>query len=104
MIPSYQLEAIFLRIGLALVAGVLIGTVPIARRLARYEPRLVKRILLNLLSLAALAGFCVYAWYLWDRYVPREPEAPAPVAYPAPPLAPARGAPFQPATITYNYK
>ena len=86
--PTYQLQAIFLRIGLALVAGVLIGTVPIARRLARYEPRLVKRILLNLLSLAALAGFCVYAWYLWDRYVPREPEAPAPVAYPAPPLTP----------------
>jgi hypothetical protein len=85
--PTYQFEAILTRIGLALVAGVLIGTVPIARRLARYEPRIVKRILLNLLALAALLGFCFYAWYLWDRYVPRAPEAPAPINYPAAPPA-----------------
>jgi hypothetical protein len=84
--PTYQLEAILTRIGLALIAGMLIGTVPIAWRLARYESRKVKRVLLNLLSLSAFAGFCFYAWYLWDRYVPREAQAPAspPITYPAP--------------------
>ena len=85
--PTYQLEAILIRIGLALVAGVLIATVPIAYRLGRYEPRLAKRIFFNLLSLSAFAGFCVYVWILWDRHVPREPAVPAPVAYPANPSA-----------------
>jgi hypothetical protein len=87
--PTYQLEEIFTRIGLALAAGVLIGTVPIARRMARYEPRMPKRIFFNLLSLASLIGFCFYAVYLWNRFVPREPEAPAPVEYPASPAPPA---------------
>lgn len=86
--PSYQLEAILTRIGLALIAGVLIGTVPIARRLARYEPRIAKRVIFNLISLAALAAFCVYAWHLWNRYVPREPNVPAPLIYPASPTGP----------------
>ena len=86
--PTYQFEAILVRVGLALAAGVLIGTVPIARRLARYEPSTIKRVLLNLISFGALVGFCVYAWYLWDRFVPREPAAPAPVVYPAAPEPP----------------
>ena len=89
--PTYQFEAMMTRIGLALLAGVLIGTVPIARRLARYEPRIVKRVLLNLLALVGLVGFCGYTWYLWDRYVPREPESPAPITYPAAPTAPPVG-------------
>lgn len=90
--PTYQLEEMAIRIGLALAAGVLIGTVPIARRLARYEPRMAKRIFFNLLSLSALVGFCFYAVYLWNRFIPREPEAPAPVEYPASP-APVTAAP-----------
>ena len=73
--PTYQIQEILIHIGLALVAGVLIATVPIARRLARYESRIVKRVIFNLISLAALVGFCFYAWYLWDRYIPRAPEA-----------------------------
>ncbi len=85
--PTYQLEAILIRIGLALAAGVLIAIVPIARRLARYEPRIGKRVFMNLLSLSAFVGFCFYAWTLWTHHVPREPEAPAPVTYPAPPTA-----------------
>ena len=32
MMPPYQLEAIFSRIGLALAAGVLIAIVPVAHR------------------------------------------------------------------------
>jgi hypothetical protein len=91
--PTYQLEAILLRVGLALAAGVLIAIVPIAQRKARYEPSIVKRVFLHLLALASLVGFCFYAVYLWDRFVPREPEAPAPVAYPA---APAPVAPEPP--------
>lgn len=83
--PTYQLEEVLIRVGLALAAGVLIFIVPIARRAARYEPRMAKRIFFNLLSLAALVGFCFYAVYLWDRFIPRTADAPAPVEYPASP-------------------
>ncbi len=86
--PTYQLEAIFVRIGLALVAGVLIAIVPVAHRKTRYEPSLAKRIIFHIISLLALVGFCFYAVYLWNRFVPRESEAPAPVAYPAAPAVP----------------
>ena len=86
--PSYQLNAILLRVGLALGAGVLIAIVPVARRLARYEPSMVKRVLFNLLAVGALFGFAFYIWHLWDRYIPREPETPAPIAYPAAPVSP----------------
>ena len=87
--PSYQMEAIFLRIGLALAAGVLIAIPPIALRRARYEPSIPKRIFFHLLALAALVGFCFYANYLWNRFIPKEPETPAPVEYPAAPATPA---------------
>ena len=86
--PSYQMEAIFLRIGLALAAGVLIAIPPIALRRARYEPSIPKRIFFHLLSLAALIAFGFYVVYLWDRFVPKEPEAPAPVEYPSAPATP----------------
>lgn len=87
--PTYQFAEVLTRVGLALAAGVLIGTVPIARRAARYEPRMPKRIFFNLLSLCALIGFCFYVVYLWNRFIPRETAGPAPVEYPAPPAAPA---------------
>ena len=86
--PSYQLEAILTRVGLALVAGVLIATVPVARRLSRYEPSIYKRVFFNVLAAAALVGFAFYIWHLWNRYVPHEPAAPAPIAYPAAPVSP----------------
>lgn len=86
--PSYQLEAIFVRIGLALAAGVLIAIPPVALRRARYEPSIPKRIFFHLLALVSLVGFCFYANYLWGRFIPKEPETPAPVAYPAAPVAP----------------
>ena len=87
--PSYQLQAIFLRIGLALAAGVLIAIPPIALRRARYEPSIPKRIFFHLFALVALIGFCFYANYLWSRFIPKEPETPVPVAYPTAPVAPA---------------
>lgn len=87
--PTYQLQALFLRIGLALIAGVLIAIVPIAQRRARYEPSLAKRISFHLLALVALIAFGFYAVYLWNRFIPQEPDAPAPVAYPAAPTLPA---------------
>ena len=86
--PSYQMEAIFLRIGLALAAGVLIASPPIALRRARYEPSIPKRIFFHLFALVALVGFCFYANYLWSRFIPKAPETPVPVAYPAAPVAP----------------
>ena len=88
MMPPYQLEAIFSRIGLALAAGVLIAIVPVAHRKTRYEPSIPKRIFFHLLSLAALIAFGFYVVYLWDRFVPKEPETPAPVEYPSAPAAP----------------
>ena len=82
--PAYQLEALLVRIGLALGAGVLIGLVPIAHRCTRYEPSIPKRVFFHLLSLGALIGFCFYAVYLWQRFVPAAPaESPSPVAFPA---------------------
>ena len=86
--PTYQLEAMFLRIGLALAAGVLIAIVPIALRKTRYEPRVGKRIFFYVLAFAALTGFGFFVVFLWNRYIPRTPEAPAPVEYPASPAAP----------------
>jgi len=86
--PTFQLEAIFTRIGLALAAGVLIAIPPLAWRCARFEPKIIKRVVCHILALLALAGFCYYAWYLWDRFVPKEPETPAPVTYPAAPTTP----------------
>lgn len=86
--PTYQLHALLLRMGLALAAGVLIALVPIFLRKACWEPHLPKRIAFSILALLSFVGFFIYAWHLWNRYVPREPEAPAPVAYPAPPAVP----------------
>ena len=91
--PTYQLEAIFVRIGLASAAGVLIAIPPIALRRARYEPSIPKRVFFHLLSIGALIGFCFYSVYLWHRFVPAEPETPAPVAYPEMPAVPAPPAP-----------
>jgi hypothetical protein len=86
--PAHQLEAILIRIGLALAAGILAGIVPIALRKARFEPHLGKRIALFLLALFSLVGFGVYGWFLVDRYAPAAPDAPAPITYPSPPPGP----------------
>ena len=85
MMPTFQLEAMFTRIGLALAAGVLIAIPPLAWRGARFEPSIVKRVVCHVIALIALAGFCYYAYFLWNRFVPSEPETPAPITYPAPP-------------------
>ncbi|NCD22966.1 MAG: hypothetical protein EOL90_08520 [Spartobacteria bacterium] len=87
--PTYQLQEIFTRIGLALAAGILIAIVPIALRKTRYEPALSKRVFYALLALVALIGFGFYATYLWNRFIPRAPEEAAPLEYPAAPAAPA---------------
>lgn len=87
--PAYQLEEILTRIGMALLAGVLIAIVPIAYRSGRFAPHLGKRIFLMALAAVSFIGFCLYMAYLWNRFVPGEPEAPAPIAYPAAPVAPA---------------
>lgn len=89
MMPAHQLDALLVRIGLALAAGVLIGIVPIAHRLTRYEPSIIKRVVFHVVSLVALIGFCAFAWFLWERYIPREPATPAPVSYPVSPVPPA---------------
>ena len=89
MMPAHQLDALLVRICLALAAGVLIGIVPIAHRLTRYEPSIIKRVVFHVVSLVALIGFCAFAWFLWERYIPREPATPAPVSYPVSPVPPA---------------
>ena len=84
--PTYELVAIFVRIGLALAAGVLIFFVPIFLSKARFAPKLAKRITYRVLALLALLGFCGYMGFLWNRYVPKKPDSPAPITYPAPPI------------------
>ena len=91
--PTFQLEAMLMRIGLAFGAGVLIALVPIAHRKTRYEPSITRRVIFHVVSLLALIGFCFYAYYLWDHFVPREPETPAPIAYPEAPVTPTVPAP-----------
>lgn len=85
--PAYQFHALLTRIGLALVAGVLIAVVPVALRKTRYEPSIPRRVFFYVLALVAAVVFGVYAFYLWTRFVPRAPAAPAPVDYPAAPAA-----------------
>jgi hypothetical protein len=85
--PAYQLQEIFLRIGLALGAGILIGAVPLAWRLGRFEPSRAKRITFQALAVLAFLCFCLYAWYLWQRFAPRAAPVPEPVAYPVVPAS-----------------
>ncbi|MGD9612119.1 MAG: hypothetical protein AB7V22_04370 [Kiritimatiellia bacterium] len=86
--PTYQFQAILLRIGLALAAGVLIAIVPIALRKTHFEPSIPRRVFFYVLALVALVGFGFYVSFLWNRFAPRPPDAPPPVAYPAAPAAP----------------
>ncbi len=86
--PAHQLQELFIRIGLALLAGILIAIVPIALRKGRFEPRVPRRITCYAVATLALVGFFVYGWFLWDRYVPREPDVPPPLTYPTPPAGP----------------
>ena len=85
--PTYELVEIFVRIGLALAAGILVFFVPIFLSKARFAPQLSKRITYRVLAFLALAGFCGYMCFLWNRHVPRKAESPAPITYPAPPVA-----------------
>lgn len=86
--PTHLLHALLIRVGLALVAGVLAAMVPIALRRARFEARIGKRIVLYLLAVLALTGFGLFGWYLVDQHVPKTETAPEAVAYPAMPTAP----------------
>ena len=86
--PTYQMQELLLRIGLALGAGILIAIVPIAHRKARWVAHPAKRIVCHLISLLALVPFVVYGWYLWNHFVPRTPAAPDPITYPLPPAGP----------------
>ena len=84
--PAFQLEQMLVRIGLALVAGVLICIVPLAYRKTKYEASRTRRVVFSLLTLTALAAFCFYIWFLWNRFIPREsppPAAPPVLVYPS---------------------
>ena len=74
------------KINVASKVDLLIGVVPIAHRLTRYEPSIFKRVVFHVVSLLALIGFCAFAWFLWERYIPREPAVPAPLSYPVAPV------------------
>lgn len=82
MIPSYQLEAILLRLGLALGAGIIICIVPLVYRKTYFEISRTKRVLYYLIAVAALLAFGVYVWFLWDHFVPHSepPLTPPPFA------------------------
>ncbi len=84
--PTHELIAISIRIGLALAAGVLVFFVPIFLSKARFASKLGKRITYRMLAFLAFTFFCGYMWFLWDRYVPKAPNTPAPVTYPASPI------------------
>ena len=87
--PNYQLEAILVRIGLALVAGLLAALVPIAVRKARFAVHPGIRIASLAAAILALVGFALFGRYLWLNHVPHDPDPPAsPVAYPQPPAKP----------------
>ena len=88
MIPAYQMEAMLIRIGLALGAGLLAFIIPLAYRKGRWAPHAMARIVYFLISIGALLLFCFYTVYLWNRFVPREPDAPPPLTYPPPPAVP----------------
>lgn len=85
---NYQLEAILVRIGLALVAGLLAALVPIAVRKARFAVRPGVRIASIAAAVFALAGFALFGWYLWLNHVPRDESPAPPVSYPQPPAQP----------------
>jgi hypothetical protein len=86
--PTHLLHALLIRVGLALVAGVLAAIVPIALRRARFEARMGKRVFLYLIAVLALLGFGFFGWYLVDQHVPKTETMPEPVVYPAMPTAP----------------
>ena len=70
---------IFITIGWALLAGILIFMVPLCYRKAKYAENTTQRVI-NVVSMVVfLAAFCILAWWLWDTKVPKseKPNAPA---------------------------
>ena len=74
------------RIGLALVAGVLIGIVPLELRRLRFASRIPWKIVHGLVALVALAAFWFYGQWLWEKYRSQWTEdAPQTAEYPTVP-------------------
>lgn len=74
------------RIGLALVAGVLIGIVPLELRRLRFATRIPWKIVHGLVAAVALAAFVFYGQWLVKKYLPAWTEdAPQTAEYPTVP-------------------
>ncbi len=73
---------IFITIGWALLAGVLIFMVPLCYRKAKYAENTTQRIVNVVSMLVFLAAFCILAWWLWDTKVPKSDPKDAPAAEP----------------------
>ena len=86
--PTHDIQAMLMRIGLALAAGFFIACVPIAIRKGRFAPHTGRRVAAFSFAALSFAAFLAMGWHLWTRHVPRSPEPPAPIAYPLPPSNP----------------
>ena len=74
------------RVGLALVAGVLIGLVPLELRRLRFATRVPWKIVHGVVAALALAGFLLYGYWLVKQYRPQWLEdKPQTVEYPSVP-------------------
>lgn len=71
--PIYD---VLMRIGYALVAGVLIALVPWAWQRGRYTVVRRGRFGWRVTAGVLLVVFGVYVWFLWDEIVPHSPEVP----------------------------
>ena len=87
-----HLQTIFINLGWAVLAGILILMVPLAYRKAKYAENSTRRIIAVIVMLIFLAAFCGLSFWLWQTRIPAsDPDAagePAPVVEPVPVVEP----------------
>ncbi len=70
---------------MALVAGVLIGIVPLELRRLRFATRIPWKIVHGLVAAVALGAFVIYGQWLVKKYLPQWQEEAPPAEYPTVP-------------------
>lgn len=87
-----HLQTIFINLGWAVLAGLLILMVPLTYRKAKYAENLTRRIIAIVVMLIFLGAFCGLSYWLWQTHVPADDAKavgePVPAVEPVPVVEP----------------